>query len=120
MEPWLAAILLGVIFSAAGWLLSNKDKKQGEEIAQLRADLKTETEKREAAEAELYKLHNIDAQNLLRLELEISKTHHTKDDLNKQLDSLRSTFVDGFKGLGDSIRQMMQDHVETHHKHKGE
>ena len=100
--------------------MSNKDKKQGEEIAQLRADLKDETSKREAAESELHKLHNIDVQNLLRLELAISKTHHTKEDLDKQLDSLRATFLDGFKGLGDSIRQMMQDHVETHHKHKGD
>jgi len=112
MEAWLAAVLLGVVFGAMGWLLSNKDKKQGEEISQLRDDLRAETSKRETSEGELYRLHNLDAQNLLRLELDITKAHHT----DPRFTSLESTFKDGFKELGLSIREMMKDHVENHHK----
>jgi len=117
---WAVSLVLGLGFSIIGWLLSDKDRKQGVEIAELRAALEKEREARGVVEGELYKLHNTDAQNLLRLELEIAKTHHTKDDLDRQLDALRSAFTDGFKSLGESIRQMMQDHVEQHHKDRGQ
>lgn len=112
MDAWLAAILLGVVFSVAGWLLSNKDKKQETEINQLREDLKTEISKRETAEGELYRLHNLDAQALLKLELDITRAQHA----DPRFTSLEKTFKDGFHDLGISIKEMMQDHVNTHHQ----
>lgn len=55
---WTGVIVsvIGVVFGLIGWLLSNKDKKQEEEIV------------------ELFRLHKEDSTRLQSLELDIAKT----------------------------------------------
>ena len=102
---------LGIIFGVIGWLLTNKDKKQGEEIAELKRQHKDDVDT-------LYKLHHADAAKLQEFELEIARNHYPKPELDQRFSQLDATIKDGFRGLGMDIKEMtraLQKHLEEKH-----
>lgn len=105
METAIAVFVLGIIFSVIGWLLSNKDKKQGEEIAKL------------------FVLHDDDSKELMRLQLEIARNHYPKSELDVRFAQLDATIKEGFKDLGSDIKEMtkaLHDHLKEHHTGSGQ
>lgn len=105
MEIVVAIFITGTIFSVIGWLLSNKDKKQGEEITKL------------------FALHEADSRELMQLRLEIARNHYPKSELDVRFAQLDATIKEGFKDLGTDIKEMtkaLHDHLKEHHERNGQ
>lgn len=99
METAIALFVFGIVFSIIGWLLSNKDKRQGEEIAKL------------------FLLHDEDSKELRRLEREIDKDHYPKSELDIRFDKFDASVKEGFKSLSADIKELtktLHDHVKEH------
>jgi hypothetical protein len=96
MEPITYAALTSILIGLVGWLLSNKDTKQGEEIKLL------------------FKKHDDDAAALAALRIEIAKEHYLKHELDSRFQSLQDTFKDELRGLGnkfDHLTNVLIEHV---------
>lgn len=105
METAIALLILGIVFSVIGWLLSNKDKKQGEEITKL------------------FALHDEDSKELMQLRLEIARNHYPKSELDVRFAQLDATIKEGFKDLGTDIKEMtkaLHDHLKERHTGGGQ
>lgn len=105
MEAWLAAILLGVVFGAMGWLLSSKDKKQGDDIDTL------------------YSLCHAQQKELSEHKLKIAENHYPKHELDQRFQQLNITLAEGFRGLSSDVKEMtkmMHDHLREHHNRDGQ
>jgi hypothetical protein len=110
MSAELLVLAVGGVFTVLWYLLRQKDAKQGEEISDIRKQHKDDIDL-------LYKLHNKDVEKLAQLELEIAKNHYPKNELDKRFEQLDATIKDGFKSLGEDIKQMtsaLQDHLKEH------
>jgi hypothetical protein len=96
MEPITYAALTSLLIGLVGWLLSNKDAKQGHEIALL------------------FKKHDDDAAALAALRVEIAKEHYLKHELDDRFLSLQGTFRDGMRDLGgkfDKLTNILIEHL---------
>ncbi len=96
MEALTYAGLTSLLIGVVGWLLANKDAKQGHEI-----DL-------------LFKKHDEDAAALGALRIEIAKEHYLKHELDSRFQSLQDTFKDELRGLGtkfDHLTNVLIEHV---------
>lgn len=92
---WGVTALFGII----GWLLANKDKKQGEEIAELKNEFKKEVET-------LYRLHHLDEEKLAEYKLIVAQNHYTQPQVDFRFQQLDNTMREGFKELSADIKDM--------------
>lgn len=100
MEAWLPAFVVGLVFSVIGYLLADKDKKQGEEMEKL------------------YGLYHKLKDDAATFQLKVAENHYPKNELDKRFDQLNHTITVGFSELSREIREMnktMHDHFTDHH-----
>lgn len=121
MEPWILSIIIAAVFSVIGWLLSNKDKKQGDEIAELRkqhvADVSELRAKHEKENDELFKLYHKVKDDLAEFKQKIAENHYPKHELDQRFSQLNETIHEGFNGLSIDIKELvreMNDHLREH------
>lgn len=97
----ILTIVLGLVFSVIGWLLTNKDKKQEDEIKLL------------------FKKHDEDEKELTNLRIKIAENHYQKPELDAKFADINNTLKEGFAQLDKSIKEMSKsfnDHVIGHHR----
>jgi hypothetical protein len=118
MEQWILTIFIGIAFSIIGWLLANKDKKQGEELT-------AETTAREKSDADIERnvellfklLHGLDKE-LSEFKLEIAKNHYPKHELDQRFAELNLSIKEGFGTLSSELKEMnksLHSHFKEHH-----
>lgn len=103
MDPLTYAGLNSLLIALVGWLLANKDTKQGEQIAKLEEQIKL-----------LFKKHDDDVAALVLLQRQIDKEHYIKPELDARFQSLESTFRSGMHDLGakfDRLSGFLVEHV---------
>lgn len=96
MEPITYAALTSMLIGLVGWLLSNKDAKQAEEIAIL------------------FKKHDDDAAALAALRIEIAKEHYLKHELDSRFQSLEQAIKESSHTLGlkfDHLAETLVAHL---------
>lgn len=93
---------IAALFSVIGWLLSNKDKKQGEDIAELKAECKKEIDT-------LYLLHHEDEAKLAELRLMIAQNHYTQPQVDLKLQQTTDAMRDIYKSLSADIKELSID-----------
>ncbi len=101
MEISIPIVVISFVFAIIGWLLSNKDKKQAEEIDTL------------------FKLHKEDADKLSALQIYIAGQHYERKDLDLKFDKLETSISKGFDGLREDVRDMtkaLHEHLSNHHR----
>lgn len=115
----LALLALGLIFSVVGYLLSHRDKKQGEDISrneQLNEKLRLE---HQAEIHELFRLLNSLKSEFKDYQIDMAKTHYPKHELDERFRQLTTAIEKGFEGLGITLKEMtrtVNDHIANHHK----
>lgn len=82
---------VGIVVSILGWLLSQKDEKQGKEIATL------------------FALHKEDSEKLARLELVIAKDHYEKPEVDRIVNNLKGFLDERF----DRIEKMVEKRTSS-------
>ena len=95
MEAITYAGLTTTLIGIVGWLLANKDAKQGGDI-----DL-------------LFRKHDADVDALNSLRVEIAKEHYLKHELDSRFQSLEFAFKDGMKELGGKFDRLTEILVEN-------
>jgi len=101
----IVTIVIGLVFSIIGWLLSNKDAKQAEEIKLL------------------FKKHEDDVTELTNLRIKIAEQHYQKPELDAKFSDINKTLEKGFAGLEASIKEMSKSfltHVSEHNHKDGQ
>ena len=96
MEPITYAALTTILIGVVGWLLSNKDAKQQQEIAIL------------------FKKHDDDAAALAALRVEIAKEHYLKHELDDRFRSLEQAIKESSATLGkqfDNLAETLVAHL---------
>lgn len=96
MDPATYAGLTAILIGLVGWLLSNKDAKQAEEIAIL------------------FKKHDDDAAALAALRVEIAKEHYLKHELDSRFHSLEQAIKESSHTLGlkfDHLAETLVAHL---------
>lgn len=96
MDPATYAGLTAILIGLVGWLLSNKDAKQAEEIAIL------------------FKKHDDDAAALASLRIEIAKEHYLKHELDSRFQSLEQAIKESSHTLGmkfDHLAETLVAHL---------
>lgn len=96
MDTITYASLTTVLIGLVGWLLANKDAKQGEEIVLL------------------FKKHDEDAAALAALRIEIAKEHYLKHELDSRFQSLEQAIKESSAALGskfDKLTSVLIQHV---------
>jgi len=98
----IISIVLGLVFSVIGWLLSNKDKKQEDEIKLL------------------FKKRDEDAKELTDLRIKIAEQHYQKPELDTKFSDINATLKSGFTQLDSGIKEMSKSFMShiTEHGHK--
>ncbi len=86
-ELFIAAA--GLVASIVGYLLANKDKQQGDEINEIKGHITT-----------LFTKHDLDADALQNLRVQIAAKHYERPELDAKFDKLENTVKDGFNALG--------------------
>lgn len=110
MDPWILSIIISVVFGVIGWLLSDKDRKQGEEIAEMRA-------KHEKERDELFRLCHKTKDDLADFKQKIAENHYPKHELDQRFSQLNETIHKGFNGLSTDIKELvreMNEHLREH------
>ena len=85
----------GVVASIVGYLLAQKDKQQEEEINGIKGDIKT-----------LFNKHDIDAEALQDLRVQIAAKHYERPELDAKFDKLENTVKEGFLSLGARLDKL--------------
>jgi hypothetical protein len=101
----LLLVGLTAVFGIIGWLLSNKDAKQAEEIKLL------------------FKKHDDDSKELMELRIKIAEQHYQKPELDAKFSDINATLKTGFAGLEASIKEMSKSflsHVSDHNHKDGQ
>lgn len=96
MDPATYAGLTAILIGLVGWLLSNKDAKQAEEIKIL------------------FKKHDDDAAALASLRIEIAKEHYLKHELDSRFQSLEQAIKESSHTLGmkfDHLAETLVAHL---------
>lgn len=96
MDPVTYVSLTTVLIGLVGWLLSNKDTKQAQEI-----DI-------------LFKKHDEDAAALAALRIEIAKEHYLKHELDDRFRSLEQAIKESSATLGsqfDNLAKTLVSHL---------
>ncbi len=94
MEPLTYAGLTSLLIGLVGWLLSNKDAKQGHEIELL------------------FKKHDEDAKALADLRIEIAKEHYLTHELDARFQSLQDTVKEEMRRLGGQFEHLTNILIE--------
>jgi hypothetical protein len=95
MEAWLPSIVIGIIFSVIGYLLADKDRKQG-----------AETEK-------MFMLHHRLKEEISLFQLKVAENHYPKNELDRRFDHLNHTITVGFSKISGEVHEMnkaIQEH----------
>lgn len=111
METWILASIVGAVLSVMGYLLSSKDRKQGDEIVAIKTELKSDT-------ASLFNLCHKNKDEISAFRLSVAENHYPKHELDKRFEQLNSTISKGFEGLSQDMREMtktMNEHFREHH-----
>lgn len=87
----------GIVASIVGYLLAQKDKQQGEEINEVKSNITT-----------LFHKHDIDADALQELRVQIAAKHYERPELDKKFDKLETTVKEGFNQLGARIDKLSE------------
>jgi hypothetical protein len=98
---WILGIGVPVIVTVIGSLLAKKDSAQEREINDLRGA-------HEKQITELWNMHNIDAQALQDLRIQIASNHYVKQELDVRFDKLEAAFTAGFRDLGDRFDRLAE------------
>jgi len=96
-------VIIYAIIAVLGYLLSQKDAKQAEEIALL------------------FKKHDADVAELIQLRIQIASNHYERGELDRKFDKLDATITAGFQDLGRDIKDMtkaLNNHLTEHSKDK--
>ena len=97
----IVLIVITLVFGVLGWLLSNKDAKQADELKLL------------------FKKHDEDVAELTSLRIKIAEQHYQKPELDAKFNDINATLKSGFSGLEVSIREMAKSfmsHVQDHNQ----
>ena len=101
MELSIPIVVISFVFAIIGWLLSNKDKKQAEEIDKL------------------FQLHKEDADKLSALQIYIAGQHYERKDLDLRFDKLETSISKSFDALREDVRDMaraLHENINKHHR----
>lgn len=101
---------ISLLFGVIGYLLSLKDKRQGEEIMEMKTNYKADFEN-------LYRLHHEDEEKLAEYKLVIAQNHYTQPQVDFRFQQLDNTMKDGFKELSVDLKEMTK--MLTDHMVKG-
>jgi len=85
----------GIVASIVGYLLAQKDKQQGEEINEIKAHIQT-----------LFNKHDVDADALQNLRVQIAAKHYERPELDAKFDKLETTVKDGFTAIGARLDKL--------------
>ena len=85
----------GIVASIVGYLLANKDKQQGEEINEIKGHIQT-----------LFNKHDVDADALQNLRVQIAAKHYERPELDAKFDKLETTVKDGFTAIGARLDKL--------------
>lgn len=116
-------ILAGCVVGVLGYLLKQRDDKQAEELKAGKAAHDKHVEDVKKGFTDLYKLHADDVAKLAALEVEIAKNHYPKPELDERFRQLDTTIKEGFRDLGNDIREMtkaLQSHLQEHSTNRGQ
>lgn len=111
METWILATIVGAALSVMGYLLSSKDRKQGEEIVAIKTELKSDT-------SSLFNMCHKNKDEISAFQLRVAENHYPKHELDKRFEQLNGTISKGFEGLSQDMRDMtktMNEHFREHH-----
>lgn len=103
MDTITYASLTSILIVLVGWLLANKDTKQGELIV-----------KQDEQIAILFKKHDDDAAALAALRVEIAKEHYLKHELDSRFHSLEQAIKESSHTLGlkfDHLAETLVAHL---------
>ena len=95
----IGLFVMTLVFGVLGWLLSNKDAKQADELKLL------------------FKKHDEDVAELTNLRIKIAEQHYQKPELDAKFNDINATLKSGFLGLEASIKEMAKSfmsHVQDH------
>ena len=92
--------IAGIVASIVGYLLANKDKQQGEEITEMKDRIAT-----------LFIKHDVDAEALQELRVQIAAKHYERPELDKKFDKLENTVTEGFKHIGERLDKLSEAFV---------
>ena len=95
----IVILVLTILFGVIGFLLSQKDAKQADEIKIL------------------FKKHDEDSEALAQLRLQIAGNHYERSELDRKFDKLDATIKEGFVTLGQDLREMtkmLTTHLTNH------
>lgn len=93
-------LLVTTIFAILGYLLQQKDAKQGKQIELL------------------FEKHDADATALEALKLKIAEQHYQKAELDRKFNSLECATREGFLDLGKKLDRL-SDALLAHITHEG-
>lgn len=111
MEPWIIPAVIGVFFSVIGWLLADKDKKQGKEIEANKIASERDIEN-------IYKMcHNL-TKDLAAFQLKLAENYYPSHELDKRFEQLNGTVERGFGAISTDLKEVMKavhEHFKEHH-----
>lgn len=96
LDDQLVNLAISGVASLVWYLLRKRDEEQQEAINLL------------------FKKHDMDADALAALKLEIASHHYVKSELDAKFDRLQDTFTSGFDALGkkfDKLSDALIDHI---------
>lgn len=96
---------VSLLFGVIGYLLSQKDKRQGEEIAEIKATCRADIEN-------LYRLHHADHEKLSEYKLLVAQNHYTQPQIDFKFQQLDNTMREGFRILSADLKEMTRTLTE--------
>lgn len=99
----VAIAVMGFFFSIIGYLLQKKDLAQEEQIKTLKKDIDKIKEDHKHEIDTLWSIHNVDAERLHNLEVELAKQYYPKGEMDERFKELDRTVKEGFKGVRDEV-----------------